>query len=173
MYSLYGIGYSTIAIHRFSTEQIFGRFRETPSKTSVTVFTFSKLKISTSLKVNSTAGVWVPWKFFETFRTAILRNTSGRLLLNNKHKGHLTGVLRGILPSINRDFSPFHVIDLFLYPLKTLANRMFSYVFMGYRKRRAAWNGLTASYISYPIPCYVKNLSRWRPVSSLKMIRIR
>ena len=45
LYSLYGIGYSTIAIHRFSTEQMFGRFRETPSKTSVTVFTFSKLKV--------------------------------------------------------------------------------------------------------------------------------
>ena len=56
--------------------------------------------------------------------------------------------MRGILPSINRDFNPFHVIDLFPYPLKTLANRMFSDIFMGYRKRQVARNGVTDSRVN-------------------------
>ena len=39
--------------------------------------------------------------------------------------------------------NPFHVTDLFRYPLKTSENQRLSDVFRGYQKRPVAWNGLT------------------------------
>ena len=38
--------------------------------------------------------------------------------------------------------NPFHVTDLFWYPLKTSENQRFSDVFRGYQKRSVTWNGL-------------------------------
>ena len=39
-------------------------------------------------------------------------------------------------------FNSFNATGLFLYPLETLQNLLFSGVFRGYRKRSEAWNGL-------------------------------
>ena len=38
--------------------------------------------------------------------------------------------------------NPFHITDLFWYPLKTSENLWFSYVFRGYQRWSVAWNGL-------------------------------
>lgn len=40
----------------------------------------------------------------------------------------------------------FHSTGPFLYPSKTSENRMFSYVFKGYKKGPMVWNGLMKAY---------------------------
>ena len=59
-------------------------------------------------------------------------STSGFLMLSGESKESAG----------RRWVNPFHVTDLFWYPLKTLESLWFSDVFMGYQKRSVAWNGL-------------------------------
>ena len=43
---------------------------------------------------------------------------------------------------IDKKIHSFQANIVFLYPLKTLENQMFSDAFRGYRKGKLAWNGL-------------------------------
>ena len=45
--------------------------------------------------------------------------------------------------NVEKSITPFHTTCLFVYLLKTSENVCFFDVFKGYRKRPAAWNGLT------------------------------
>ena len=58
----------------------------------------------------------------------------------------LVPVMKLIFGVLYSAFNPFHTTGLFLYPLKTSGNQMFSDVFRGYRKRPVAWTGLINNF---------------------------
>ena len=72
------------------------------------------------------------------------------------------------LMKLIRPLNPFYATGLFLYPLKTLENRRFSYVFRGYRKIPVAWNrlikwsiDLEANSTTWWFYAAIQNLMQW------------
>ena len=57
---------------------------------------------------------------------------------------------------MKKGLSPFHTTGLSRYPLKNLENVWFSDVFMGYRKRPVAGNGLMGFY-GFWVNCFCKD----------------
>ena len=50
--------------------------------------------------------------------------------------------LKNLIVHYDKSIDPFHTADLFLYPLETSDDQVFSNVFRGYRKRAVASNEL-------------------------------